>query len=151
MLSQFIALDLVQFHESFATWQEAVKASCQKFLEHGYISEAYVQSIIDCVSEHGPYIIIAPDIALPHSTQGGEGVYKTGISFMKVNQPVSFDTEDPTKDARLFFTLAAEDSEQHLANITSLMELLMNEEVSDALKEVSSLSELRALAEKFNL
>lgn len=150
MISEFITNDLVRFHEKFDNWEDAVYASCESFIENGYINEAYRQSIIDNIHEHGPYIIIAPDIAMPHSTQGAEGIYKTGISFMKVEEEVSFLEGDETKNARLFFTLAAKDPEQHMENIQNLMELLMNDELLSELKEVKSIEELKIIATKYN-
>ena len=87
---------------------------------------------------------------MPHSTLGAEGVYKTGIGFMKVETPVVFDECDREKDARLFFTLAAVNSDQHLENMMQLSELLMNEEIVRDLLEVQNDDDLRKVIEKYN-
>jgi len=70
---------------------------------------------------------------MPHSQENARGVHKTAIGFMKLEKPVSFEPEDPDKDARLFFTLASCNPDQHLNNMTRLSELLMNEDVITAL------------------
>ena len=51
------------------------------------------------------YIVIAPMIALPHAQENARGVYKTAVSFMKVEEVVKFDEEDREKDAKLFLQL----------------------------------------------
>ena len=76
-----------------------------------------------------------PNVAMPHSQEGAAGVNKTAIGFMKLEKPVSFDENDPEKDAQLFFTLASCNPDQHLNNMMKLSEMLMNEDVVKALAE----------------
>ena len=109
----------------------------------------YVEAVINCVKKYGPYIIIAPNIAMPHSTEGAEGVNETAICFMKVEEPVHFDPEDPEKDARLFFVLASADHEKHLENMMRLSEMLMNEELVEELLEAKSKEDLLAIDKKY--
>ena len=66
---------------------------------------------------------------------------------MKVEEPVDFDKQDPDKKARLFFSLAAVDHEQHLHNIQELMDALMNEELVNALLEAHTVEELQQAAQ----
>ena len=56
---------------------------------------------------------------------------------------------DPDKKARLFFSLAAKDHEQHMQNIQALMDTLMNEEIVEALLKAATKEELSAIAEKY--
>ncbi|MBS5000785.1 PTS sugar transporter subunit IIA, partial [Holdemania filiformis] len=85
------------FCEGFSDWTEAIKAAAAPLLAEGIIENTYVDAIIENVKEYGPYIIIAPEVAMPHSTLGGSGVHDTCISFMKTEKPVVFDPNDPTK------------------------------------------------------
>lgn len=151
MLTQFIENDLVSYHQSFNDWQSAVRVSCHRLLQHGYIDETYVSDIIECIKKHGPYIVIVPGIAMPHATEGGAGVHKTGIAFMKVEEPVVFMDGTQRKEAQLFFTLAAKDHEKHLENITRLMELLLNDEIVEAIKATTSIEMLKSVAQKYDL
>ena len=123
------------FCEGFSDWTEAIKAAAAPLLAEGIIENTYVDAIIENVKEYGPYIIISPEVAMPHSTLGGAGVHDTCISFMKTEKPVVFDPNDPTKNARLFFTLAATDNEKHLSNMVALAEFLLKEgAIEDLLK-----------------
>ena len=38
------------------------------------IDQSYVDEIIQCVETFGPYIIIAPEVAMPHSSEESAGV-----------------------------------------------------------------------------
>ena len=101
------------------------------------------------MEKYGPYIIIMPDVAMPHSQEGSANVNKTAIGFMKLEKPVSFDPGDPEKDATLFFTLAASDSDQHMANMVRLSEMLMTDGVADALKAARTPEDLLTIQEKY--
>ncbi len=132
-LKELVEKKRVCFHESFETWEDAIKASCQPLLDDHTIEENYIQEIIDCVYKYGPYIVIAPDIAMPHSQEGVAGVNDTAISFMKVEKPVHFEEGNPEKDARLFFTLASKDHNIHLENMSKLATLLSSDDVIQSL------------------
>lgn len=149
LIDRIVASHLTGFYDSFDTWQDAVRGSGEALKKQGFIDDRYIEAVIACVEEYGPYIVIAPDIAMPHSTENAAGVYQTGIGFMKVNQPVSFEEGNPEKDARLFFMLAAVDHEQHLQNMMDLSEMLMNEELVNDLKQVNSDEDLLAVAKKY--
>ena len=101
MIHELIELNRVIFRESFPEWRSAVAESCTPLVADGSITEQYVADVIKCVETHGPYIVIAPDIAIPHSLAGGPGVNRSAICFMKVEQAVSFEPGNPEKDARL--------------------------------------------------
>lgn len=149
MLGDFLEKGHYCFHESFENWEDAVRASCQPLIEDKTIEPVYIQTVIDCIHKYGPYIVIAPDIAMPHANEGAVGVNDTSISFMKVEKPVHFDLADPEKDARLFFVLASVDHEKHLVNMMQLCELLMNQDLVDALLTTKSADDLLAVQRKF--
>ena len=149
MLKYFYDNKLTAYHESIDSWQDAIVASCAPLVKQGVVDECYSSSIIACVEKYGPYIVIAPNIAMPHSTENAKGVNKTGISFMKVEKPVVFDPEDDEKNAQLFFTLASCNHEQHLDNMMKLSEMLMDDDLVIELAKVTSDEELLELSKKY--
>lgn len=149
LLKQFVDRKVTSYQKGFNTWQESIVASCQPLVKEGIIENCYVDAIISCVEKYGPYIVIAPNIAMPHSTEGAKGVNETCIGFMKVEEPVHFDLNDPEKDARLFFVLAAVDHDKHLENMMALSEMLMNDELVQDLLEVTCDEDLLALDQKY--
>lgn len=138
------------FHKFFDTWQEAIRASCQPLINDGSIENVYVDNVIECVNKYGPYIVLAPDIALPHAQEGGEGVNQNAISFMKVEEPVVFDPENADKNARLFFVLASNDHDKHIEMMEKLAAVLLNRNFVDALLGATCNQDLLEIDSKFD-
>ena len=97
------------------------------------------------LQEFGPYIVIVPGLAIPHSTKGAPGVRRTAIAFVKFEQPVRFDEADREKDATLFFALAAVDEDEHVKNMRQLFKLLSDEKLLEQLTQVKTEQDLLAL------
>lgn len=144
MLKELIDKGYYSIHDGFDNWEDAVRASVQPLIDAGAVKPAYADSIVNSVKKFGPYIVIAPDIAIPHA-EDKPNVNETTICFMKSNTLVVFDPEDHEKDARLFFVLASNDEEKHLKNLEGLMEYLSDEEFIAKLGEAKTLEEIRAL------
>ena len=140
----------VRFAEKAENWEEAIRMSCELLIEEGVISPGYVDEVIGAVKELGPYIVLMPGFALPHSVKGSQNAHGTAISFMKLSESVSFKPDNKDKDASVFFTLVAKDSEDHLKNMRKLWKMLTNEELCADLLKVSSEEELAALDKKYS-
>jgi ascorbate PTS system EIIA or EIIAB component len=149
MLKEFVENGHTAYHQRFDTWEEAIQAGCEPLLKDNTITQEYVELVIKCVKDFGPYIVIAPMIAMPHSTQGAAGVNDTKIAFMKVEEPVHFEEGNPEKDAKLFFTFASLNPDQHMENIVKLSEMLMNEEIVEELLKATSDEDLLRIHEAY--
>lgn len=143
MLRELIEKNRCSFYEGFNNWEEAVKAACIPLIKQKAIEEEYADLIIESIKKHGPYIVIAPKIAIPHA-QEGCGVNETCVSFMKTNTPIKFSKSDE-HDAQLFFVLASTDNNVHLQNLSSLVELISDEEVVDKLLRAQNLEDLKKI------
>jgi ascorbate PTS system EIIA or EIIAB component len=149
MLKELVEGNRCQFLDRVESWQEAIRISCRPLVDNGIVDQSYGDELIENVNTHGPYIVLMPGLAMPHTMEGSERAKGTGISFMKLKEPVHFDPNDPEKDAVVFFTLAAADSEAHLNNMRCLCKMLSNEELLAELMTVSSTAELLQLHEKY--
>lgn len=127
MLKELVKKRRYSFHEGFDDWRDAVRAACQPLIDDGAIKPIYPYEIIKKVEELGPYIVIAPNLCIPHA-QEGVGVNETAMCFMKTEKPVHFDPDDPDKDARVFVVLASTDNNIHLQNLALLVETMSDEE-----------------------
>ncbi len=149
LLKQILENKHYIFVEECENWQDSIRKACIPIEKDKTVGENYKEDIIACVEKYGPYIVLIPGVAMPHSQEGAEGVTRTAISFMKVEKPVIFDEEDEDSYANLFFTLAAENPEQHHANIANLMAILTNEDLVAELMQVKNAEELAIIAEKY--
>lgn len=105
-------------------WRQAIRTAAQKLLEKEYIEDKYIGKMIENVEKLGPYIILSDDVAMPHS-RPEDGVKKTGISLLKLDEGVDF---GENSSIRLIFILAAKDSNSHIDMITELVNMLQDDE-----------------------
>lgn len=142
LLKEIYDLKHYAFTKGPFDWRASIRECCKPLEADGTCDERYAEEIIACVEKHGPYIVIIPNVAMPHSTEGAIGAHKTAIGFMHCDTPVSFDDDDPEKQVQTFFTLCSTDPAAHLANMQRLVAVLMNDEVVERLKTIESPEEL---------
>ena len=145
LFKEFVTQKHYSFHEGFDDWRDAIRAACAPLVADGTVQKEYVSYIIEKVEELGPYIVIAPEICIPHAERG-RGVNRTAMCFMKSETPVRFH-EDGEHDARIFVVLAAADDEEHIQNLMELSERLSDEETVAKLLAATTPEDLLAIEE----
>ena len=130
MIGEFkLTVDHVRFEKNAKDWEEAVQIAASTLLNEGYIKQSYVDGMIESVKAHGPYIVIAPNIALPHA-RPETGSVKIGFNVTRFDEPVSF-TEDGNNDASLFISLSCVDSNTHLTMLQEIVMILSDQDKQD--------------------
>lgn len=126
-----------------ADWQEAITLAGDALVRSGIATDEYTLEMIDAVRKLGPYIVIAPGIAIAHS-RPSPAVLRTGISWVQLAKPVAFG--NPKNDpVSLIIGLAANDHDGHLALMANLAAALMDKPTMDKLQAATSSAEVRAL------
>ncbi|MCI5760875.1 MAG: PTS sugar transporter subunit IIA [Ligilactobacillus agilis] len=149
MLRYFYDNKLIRFEEEIpANWEEAIRFSGRVMKNQNLVTDRYIDQVISDVKEYGPYIVIVPGVAMPHSSAKNEGVIGTGIGFTIMPKTVSFEEGNEEKDAKLFFMLAAKDSEAHMQNIANLSDMLMEEDMVDDLMKIRNMEDYVAVMNK---
>lgn len=147
-LTDLLKEELIQQVDSVSNWQEAVGLAAKPLLAQGYIEESYIQAMIASIKETGPYIVLAPKVAVPHASPDS-GVHQLGISLLQVKEPVDFSEDhDDDKKVQLIFVLAAVDSTAHLRALQELALILDDEEAIDSLIAASDPREILAIIDK---
>ena len=116
-----LKLENVQICESAADWRDAIRTAVLPLERNGYVEPRYKEEIIGNLERLGPYIVIAENIALPHA-RPEQGAIKTQLGVTLFREPVQFEGKETS--ARLFVTLAAQDSNSHLEALVTISELL---------------------------
>lgn len=132
--------DLIRFEKNAEDWKEAVRMSAQALLDHGLVEQSYIDAMIDSVMEHGPYIVIAPNIALPHA-RPETGSKKVGYCIMRLDEPVYF-TEDKSAYASLFIALSCVDASTHIDMLQDIVTVLSDTEQHDRIFAAESEDEI---------
>ncbi|UOR10844.1 BglG family transcription antiterminator [Halobacillus amylolyticus] len=131
MLNELLTDQTIQFRDSVSSWEEAITFAAQPLIEKHSIHSHYVNAMIENVNELGPYIVIAPRIAIPHA-RPETGVERLGMSLLRLKEPVYFSEKEKHR-AQLVIVLAAIDNQTHLTALAQLTEVLSNEENVDQL------------------
>ncbi|MDG6346771.1 PTS sugar transporter subunit IIA [Glaesserella parasuis] len=111
----------IKLHQSASNWEEAIKIGTDLLVAAGTIEPRYYDNIVSKIKEMGPYIILAPGLAMPHA-RPEEGVIKTSFALVTLETPIYFDGEDEPVDVLL--TLAGSDSDQHMQGLMEITQVL---------------------------
>lgn len=124
------------------SWQEAIRVSGGLLLEAGSIEEPYIQGMIDAVEELGPYMVIAPHIAIAHAA-AGTNVLKNDMVLVVFREPVNFGCEnDPV---HLMIGMCALEPGSHLEQFRALANILVDDTVWEKLRDCRDLDALYEL------
>lgn len=147
MLDGLLKQEAIRFDVECGTWQDSIRASAEYLLEHEYITQNYVERMIQNVVENGPYIVFAPGFALAHESLD-YGAKKLGMSLVRLKTPVPFGKEelDPVE---WVCCLSAVDKEKHLKSMFQLMNLLYDEVYRERLQLCQTPAEVHRLMEQF--
>jgi mannitol operon transcriptional antiterminator len=148
MLKDLLIKPHIQFVEEVGDWKEAIALAAKPLLDNGYITNEYIQAMIDNVMIMGPYIVIAPGIALPHA-RPEQGVKKIGMSFLKIKNGCLF-SENEEHRVHVLIVLAAIDNETHLKALSQLTKLLSDKENMRVLFSTNSVEEVLTLIESYS-
>ena len=129
--------------ESVETRSAAIEIAGELLVQSGKAKHSYVASMLEAVERFGPYIVIAPGIALAHG-KPSEDVIETGLSLLVLKQAIEFKhaENDPVQ---LVFWLAATDHESHIETMAKLAELLSDQDRVSTLLTSSDSDQIRVL------
>jgi PTS system ascorbate-specific IIA component len=141
VLEQALGQGSIKLQQSCASWRETFELAGLGLVESSRTTSSYTQEMIQAFEELGPYMVIAPGIALAHG-RPSESVLETGLSLVTLSSPVVFGStaNDPVS---LVIGLAAVDHDSHIDLMAALSELLMSEETVNLLLKAKNESEVR--------
>ena len=150
-----MALNLAEELSSITTkanaqdWRAAVRLAGDGLVEAGITTHQYTDEMIAAVEEHGPYIVIAPGIALAHS-RPAESVLKGGLSWVSLETPVEFGhaSNDPVS---LVIGLAAIDHTAHIEVLKAVASVLSNKKARAELEAATSEGEVRDVLSRLSV
>ncbi|WP_027710737.1 PTS sugar transporter subunit IIA [Dickeya chrysanthemi] len=116
--------DSVLLHASAADWREAIKLGTDMLIASGAVEPRYHEAIISSIEKMGPYIVIAPQFAMPHA-RPENGVNRTAFALVTLTAPVKFDGEDEPVD--VLITLAGSTSDEHMEGLMEVTQVLEDE------------------------
>ena len=110
------------------------------------VEEHYGPAMIRTVEELGPYVAVAPGVAIPHA-RPEDGVLKVGISLAVLQNPVEFGSEE-NDPVDLLFGFASPDKDSHVDTIRDLVSFIQNAENLEALRAAETADEALRILKK---
>lgn len=126
-----------------ADWRAAVTLSADALAASGAAKPAYAQEMIRMIDEHGPYVVIAPGLALAHARPGPE-VLADGLSVVTLAEPVTFGHpyNDPVS---VILGLAILTADRHLAVVAAVANIFNDSTAIADLAAATTPAEVQAI------
>jgi PTS system ascorbate-specific IIA component len=138
-----IPADAISLGVRVDDWRGAVRAAGAALIAAGIAEPAYSDEMIRMIVNHGPYVVIAPGLALAHARPGPE-VLKDGIAVVTLATPVDFGHpyNDPVK---VVLALAVHASDAHVALVAELANLFNDSTAINDLAVAESVDDVQRI------
>lgn len=111
----------IRLQATASDWREAITLGTDMLLASGAVTPEYPRAIIRSIESHGPYVVIAPQFAMPHA-RPEDGVVRTAFALVTLTNPVFFEGESEPVD--VLVTLAGSSSDEHMQGLMEVTQVL---------------------------
>jgi len=140
MLSDYLNENMIKLQVKAEGWEDAVRQGGELLIRAGKCEKRYVDEMVKAVETMGPYMVLAPGLALAHA-RPEDGVLALGMSVITLETPVEFGSEanDPVS---LIISFGGVDRESHVEMLQALARFLMVEENQEFLRNATSVHDV---------
>ncbi|MBL4935641.1 transcription antiterminator [Clostridium sp. YIM B02515] len=124
-LVNFVNDKFVEANSEAYSWEEAIQKSGEILLRNGCITSSYISSMINIVKNIGPYIVMAPGVAIAHA-RPEDGVFSVGLSILTLRTPICFGNED-NDPVKVVACICSTDHSSHMTVLSELVEIIDKE------------------------
>lgn len=136
-----LAAVLLEAHA--ADWRAAVGLAGDALVASGAAKPGYAGEMIRMIEEHGPYVVVAPGLALAHARPGPE-VLADGLAVVTLAGPVAFG--HPHNDpVRVVVALAIAPGGDHLGAVAAVANVFNDSTAIQELVAATSTDEVQRI------
>ena len=146
LLQDLLSEDNVSFHYPAETWEDVIRHGGQLMVDAGFIEPTYTEAMIDVVRNMGPYIVLAPGLAMPHA-RPEMGAKQVGTALVTLEKPIDFGSPENDPVSVAVF-LCAPNKDEHIQLLTDIATLFEDEEFLDAAVNFESIEDVQAFLEE---
>ena len=142
LLQDLLSEDNVSFRYPAETWEDVIRHGGQLMVDAGFTDPTYTEAMIDVVRDMGPYIVLAPGLAMPHA-RPEMGAKQVGAALVTLEKPIDFGSPENDPVSVAIF-LCAPNKDEHIQLLTDIATLFEDEEFLDAAVNFESLEDVQA-------
>ena len=142
LLQDLLSEDNVSFHYPAETWEDVIRHGGQLMVDAGFTEPTYTEAMIDVVRDMGPYIVLAPGLAMPHA-RPEMGAKQVGAALVTLEKPIDFGSPENDPVSVAVF-LCAPNKEEHIQLLTDIATLFEDEEFLDAAVNFESIEDVQS-------
>ena len=146
LLQDLLSEDNVSFRYPAETWEDVIRHGGQLMVDAGFIEPTYTEAMIDVVRDMGPYIVLAPGLAMPHA-RPEMGAKQVGTALVTLEKPIDFGSPENDPVSVAVF-LCAPNKDEHIQLLTDIATLFEDEEFLDAAVNFESIEDVQAFLEE---
>lgn len=142
LLQDLLSEDNVSFRYPAETWEDVIRHGGQLMVDAGFTDPTYTEAMIDVVRDMGPYIVLAPGLAMPHA-RPEMGAKQVGAALVTLEKPIDFGSPENDPVSVAIF-LCAPNKDEHIQLLTDIATLFEDEEFLDAAVNFESLEDVQS-------
>lgn len=124
-------------------WRSAVETAGHALTASGATDAGYTADMIRMIEDRGPYVVVAPGLALAHARPGST-VKRDGIAIVTLDEPVEFG--HPYNDpVRVIVALAGASSASHLRLVAGSANIFNDSDAVERLAAATTADEVRGI------
>lgn len=142
LLENLLSEDNVSFHYPAEKWEDVIRHGGQLMVDAGFTDPTYTEAMIDVVRDMGPYIVLAPGLAMPHA-RPEMGAKQVGTALVTLEKPIDFGSPENDPVSVAIF-LCAPNKDEHIQLLTDIATLFEDEEFLDAAVNFESIEDVQS-------
>lgn len=123
--------------------EHAIILGGQLLVEAGRVTPGYVDAMVEAYQNLGPYVVLAPHIAMPHARPEA-GALAESIAILRLAGPVEFGHPD-NDPVRVVLPLAGVDAGAHIDVLRQVSTVLMDPRAMTTILESDDTTEIVGL------
>lgn len=131
-LSDVLSTKTIELGVRADHWVEVVDRACFLLQRNRAVKPCFSSAIKELIAENGPYMVIAPGVALLHASPSS-GVNYMSVGLVTLQKPVNFGhpQNDPVD---IVFVLSVIDKSSHLGILSDLLRIIKNEKAVERIR-----------------
>jgi len=139
-LRDVVRPEVIRIGVEAKTREDAIRAAGKVLVECGIAEERYTAAMLSVCDQLGPYIVLAPGVAIPHAAPE-EGALQVGLAVVVLARPVSFG--HPENDpVHTIIGFASSDQSRHVEVLSALARVLADKSQCECIAHAQSVQDV---------